>query len=57
MLYGVIEFADIIVKEVMTPRPDVVGVDKKIAYEDLLKVIKEKQFSRLPVIRKQLTIF
>ncbi len=29
MLYGVIEFADIIVKEVMTPRPDVVGVDKK----------------------------
>jgi len=52
MLYGVIEFADIIVKEVMTPRPDVVGVDKKIAYEDLLKVIKEKQFSRLPVYKE-----
>lgn len=49
MLHGVIEFADIVVKEVMTPRPDIIAVDKNVSYEDLLKVIKEKQFSRLPV--------
>ncbi|MGI6587348.1 MAG: hemolysin family protein [Peptococcia bacterium] len=49
MLHGVIEFADIVVKEVMTPRPDIITVDINISYEDLIKVIKEKQFSRIPV--------
>lgn len=49
MLHGVIEFADMVVKEVMTPRPDIIAVDKNISYEDLLIVIKEEQFSRIPV--------
>jgi putative hemolysin len=49
MLHGVIEFADMVVKEVMTPRPDIIAVDKSTSYEDLIMVIKEKQFSRIPV--------
>ena len=52
MLHGVIEFADMVVKEVMTPRPDIIAVDKNISYEDLLMVIKEEQFSRIPVYEK-----
>lgn len=49
MLHGVFEFTDMVVKDVMTPRPDITAVEKQTTYEDLMKVIKEEQFSRIPV--------
>jgi putative hemolysin len=49
MLHGVFEFTDMVVKDVMTPRPDITAVEKQTTYEDLMRVIKEEQFSRIPV--------
>ena len=49
MLHGVIEFADMVVNEVMTPRPDIVMMEKDSSYDDLLKILKDEQFSRIPV--------
>ncbi|NLO42707.1 MAG: HlyC/CorC family transporter, partial [Bacteroidales bacterium] len=49
MIHGVFEFTDMVVKDVMTPRPDITAVEKHTSYEDLIKIIKEEQFSRIPV--------
>ena len=52
MLHGVVEFADMVVNDVMTPRPDIIAVDQSTSYEDLITLIKEEQFSRIPVYEK-----
>ncbi len=49
MIHGVFEFTDMVVKEVMTPRPDITAVEKNTSYEELIRIIKEEQFSRIPV--------
>lgn len=49
MIHGVFEFTDMVVKEVMTPRPDITAIEKNTSYEDLINIIKEEQFSRIPV--------
>lgn len=49
MIFNVFDFADLQVKDVMVQRVDVVAVDSEATYDDLLQVIKEEQFSRIPV--------
>ncbi|HHZ17152.1 MAG TPA: hemolysin family protein [Peptococcaceae bacterium] len=49
MLHNVFEFADMVVKDVMTPRPDITALEKNTSFEDLMNVVKEEQFSRIPV--------
>lgn len=50
MIESVLEFGDTLVKEIMTPRVDMVYVDKKVGLDELVKVINEKKKSRYPVI-------
>ena len=52
ILHGVIEFADMVVNDVMTPRPDIIAVEKNISFDDLITIIKEEKFSRIPVYEK-----
>ncbi|MGG7079455.1 hemolysin family protein [Clostridium sardiniense] len=49
MIFNVFDFADLQVKDVMVQRVDVTAVDVNDSYEDLLKIIKEDQYSRIPV--------
>ncbi len=49
MLQGIIRFGDETVKEVMTSRQDVVDIDIKSSYADVLKCIVENNYSRIPV--------
>ncbi|MDD2401410.1 MAG: hemolysin family protein [Clostridia bacterium] len=49
MIHGVIEFTDMVVNDVMIPRPDIVAVEKKVSYEDLMTIIRNEKFSRIPV--------
>lgn len=49
MIFNVFDFADLQVKDVMVQRVDVTAIDVNDGYEDILKVIKEDQFSRIPV--------
>ncbi|MBW6411510.1 HlyC/CorC family transporter [Clostridium weizhouense] len=49
MIFNVFDFADLQVKDVMVQRVDVVAVDSEATYYDVLQVIKEEQFSRIPV--------
>lgn len=49
MIYNVFEFGDNLVKDVMIPRVDIIALNIDDTYEEVLKVIKEEQFSRFPI--------
>lgn len=49
MLQGIIRFGDETAKEVMTSRQDIVDIDIKDSYADVLKCIVENNYSRIPV--------
>ncbi|MFA5478510.1 MAG: hemolysin family protein [Candidatus Muiribacteriota bacterium] len=49
MLRSVFEFSDTSVGEIMTPRIDMVCVDIKLSISNIKRIIKEEQFSRIPV--------
>lgn len=49
MIYNVFDFGDAQVKDVMTPRPDMVAVSIDASYEDVMNLFKSERFSRLPV--------
>ena len=49
MLQGSIRFGDETAKEVMTSRQDIVDLDMKCSYSDVLKCIVENNYSRIPV--------
>ena len=49
MLQGIIRFGDETAKEVMTSRQDVVDLEIKSSFDDVLKCIVENNYSRIPV--------
>ena len=49
MIKGIIDLEETIVREVMTPRVDVVGVDADATLHEMLGIVTESGFSRLPV--------
>ncbi|MGH4139509.1 HlyC/CorC family transporter [Clostridium sp.] len=51
MIYNVFEFGDSQAKDVMTPRTDMIVANINSTYEELIKIFKEEQFSRLPIFQ------
>ena len=49
MLEGIVRFGDETAKEVMTSRQDVVDLDFRSSFPDVLKCIVENNYSRIPV--------
>ncbi len=49
LIHSVFRFTDTVVKEVMVPRTDIVAVESDASLEEILRVMNEKGFSRLPV--------
>lgn len=49
MLEGIIRFGDETAKEVMTPRQDIVDLNIRTPFKDVLKCIVENVYSRIPV--------
>ena len=49
MLQGIIRFGDETVKEIMTSRQDVVDLDIKSTFEEVLQCVVENNYSRIPV--------
>ena len=54
LLHSVVEFGDTVVREVMTPRPDVVAVQAGATLSELRTLFVEQQYSRLPVYEEDL---
>lgn len=49
MIHNVFDFADMQVKNVMVQRVDVIALDSESSYDEVFDVIKQEQFSRIPV--------
>ena len=49
MLQGIIRFGDEMAREVMTSRQDVIDLDIKCSFADVLKCVVENNYSRIPV--------
>ena len=54
LIHSIIEFGDTRESEVMTPRPDIVGVPDSATIREARDVILESKYSRLPVYRDQI---
>ncbi|MBK1813465.1 HlyC/CorC family transporter [Clostridium sp. YIM B02505] len=49
MIYNVFEFGDLQVKDVMVQRIDIIAASVEVTYEEIIQIIKDEQFSRIPV--------
>ena len=54
MIRSIFEFADTTVREVMVPRIDVVAAEKSISIDELLRLFRQEQHSRIPVFDEQI---
>jgi len=49
LLRSVVDFGETLVREVMTPRPDIVAIRSTATIDDLRRLVREQEYSRLPV--------
>jgi CBS domain containing-hemolysin-like protein len=54
LLRSVVGFAETLVREVMTPRPDIVAIQADATIGDLRRLVQEQEYSRLPVFTDNL---
>jgi CBS domain containing-hemolysin-like protein len=54
LLQSIVDFGDTLVREVMTPRPDIVAIRDNATLGDLRALFREQEYSRFPVYRENL---
>lgn len=54
MINSIFEFDDTVAKEVMTPRTDISALSSEATREEILEVIVEENFSRIPVYEESI---
>ena len=54
LLQNIVDFTGTIVREVMTPRPDIIAIRADATLQDLRSLFREEQYSRMPVYRDNL---
>jgi putative hemolysin len=54
LLQSIVDFGDTLVREVMTPRPDIVASPETSTLGDLRALFREQEYSRFPVFRESL---
>jgi putative hemolysin len=54
LLQSIVDFGDTFVREVMTPRPDIVAIPEDATIGDLRTLFREQEYSRFPVYKENL---
>jgi CBS domain containing-hemolysin-like protein len=54
LLQSIVDFGDALVREVMTPRPDIVAIREDATLDELRALFREQEYSRIPVYRENL---
>jgi putative hemolysin len=54
LLQSIVDFGDTLVREVMTPRPDIVGIRQDATIGELRALFREQEYSRFPVFKDSL---
>ena len=51
MIQSIFEFNDKNVREIMTPRVDMVALNTKSSIDQIMDVVAEKQYSKVPIFK------
>src|SRR5688572_27154716 len=51
LIHSIFEFGDTVVREVMTPEPDVIAIDADRSLDEVLDLVLRHGYSRIPVYR------
>jgi CBS domain containing-hemolysin-like protein len=54
LLQSIVDFGDTLVREVMTPRPDIIAVHADATLDELRALFREQEYSRIPVFEENL---
>jgi putative hemolysin len=54
LLQSIVDFGDTLVREVMTPRPDIVAIPAESTLDELRALFREQEYSRIPVYKENL---
>ena len=54
LIQSALEFGDLLVREIMTPRTEIVAIEEKATIDELKDLMVSSKFSRIPVYREQL---
>ncbi len=54
ILKGIVNFGDISARQIMHPRTDIVALEESCGFKEVMKIVKESGYSRLPVFREDL---
>lgn len=54
MIHGVFEFPEILAREIMTPRPDIIALEANATLEEVVQLLIEEGHSRIPVYEENL---
>lgn len=54
LLRSIVDFGDTLVREVMTPRPDIVAIPADATVGELRELFREQEYSRVPVFAENL---
>ena len=54
LLQSIVDFGDTLVREVMTPRPDIVAIPATATLDELRVLFREQEYSRIPVYKDNL---
>ncbi|HTL28112.1 MAG TPA: hemolysin family protein [Tepidisphaeraceae bacterium] len=54
LIQSVVEFGDKVVREVMTPRPNIVAISAESTLEELRQIVITEQYSRIPVYEQSI---
>jgi CBS domain containing-hemolysin-like protein len=54
LLQSIVDFTERVVREVMTPRPDIIAIRQDLGLDELRLLFREEQYSRIPVYRDNL---
>jgi magnesium and cobalt exporter, CNNM family len=54
LLQSIVDFGDTLVREVMTPRPDMVAIRADATFDEVRAFFREQEYSRIPVYKENL---
>ncbi|MDO8679512.1 MAG: hemolysin family protein [Acidobacteriota bacterium] len=54
LLRSLVDFRETMVREVMTPRPDIIGIEAGATFAQLQSLFREQQYSRVPAYKETL---
>ena len=54
LLQSIVDFGGTLVREVMTPRPDIVAIQAEATLDELCALFREQEYSRIPVYKENL---